>query len=189
MIEQLKILVSEYVNVNEAEWSVLSESLEIKEYKRGELFLKEGDFCNYVGFVNKGLFNFYHIKGGIKHIRGFFFSNNLISNYPCFLQKNKSEFYIEAMEDSSITFIHRDALLMLHKELPMVQEFSRVIVESLYLEVSAKYESFFIKTAEERYMDFVQGKPELTKKIPQYMIASYLGITPEGLSRIKKRIS
>ena len=71
-----------------------------------------------------------------------------------------------------------------------VQEFSRNTVESLYIEVSEKYESFFLKTAEERYLELIStSEPKMIERIPQYMIASYLGISPEGLSRIKKRIS
>lgn len=112
-----------------------------------------------------------------------------MSNYPCFLLKNKSKYRVQALEDSIVTLIHRDDLLLLYKKLPKVQEFSRNIVENLYTEVSEKYESFFLKSAKERYLDFIMNEPEFAKRIPQYMIASYLGITPEGLSRIRKRIS
>jgi CRP-like cAMP-binding protein len=103
--------------------------------------------------------------------------------------KNKSKFYIQALEDSSVTLIHRDALFLLYKKLPKVQELSRSIVENLYIEVSEKYESFFLKTAEERYLDLLISEPKVIEKIPQFMIASYLGVSPEGLSRIKNRIA
>ena len=73
--------------------------------------------------------------------------------------------------------------------LPKVQELSRGIVENLYLEVSDKYESFFLKTPEERYLNLISSKPKVIEKLPQYMIASYLGVTPEGLCRIKKRVT
>ena len=77
----------------------------------------------------------------------------------------------------------------MYKQLPKIQELSRSIVESLYIEVSEKYESFFLKTPEERYLDLLISEPKIVEKIPQYMIASYIGITPEGLSRIKNRIA
>ena len=93
------------------------------------------------------------------------------------------------MEDSSVTLIHRDALFRSYKKLPKVQELSRNIVENLYIEVSEKYESFFLKTAEERYLELINSRPTIIQRIPQYMIASYLGITPEGLSRIRKRLA
>jgi CRP-like cAMP-binding protein len=78
---------------------------------------------------------------------------------------------------------------LLYKQLQKIQELSRNVVESLYIEISEKYESFFLKTAEERYVELINSEPNIIKTVPQYMIASYLGITPEGLSRIKKRIS
>ena len=120
---------------------------------------------------------------------GFFSPNNFISNYSCFLLGNKSKFYIRALENSSITLIHKNDLFLLYKQLQKIQELSRNVVESLYIEISEKYESFFLKTAEERYLELINSEPNIIKTVPQYMIASYLGITPEGLSRIKKRIS
>ena len=189
MKENIKVALSEFIHLTEEEWLVFSKFLVIKKYKKGDYFLKENDYCNYVGFVDKGFFNFYYLIDGVQHIRGFFFPNEFISNYPCFLLENKSKFYIQALEDSSVTLIERDDLLMLYKTLPQVQILSRIIVESLYMEVSEKYESFFLKTAEERYLELMNTRPNFIQNIPQYMIASYLGITPEGLSRIKKRIS
>ena len=189
MKKNIKNALSEYINLTETEWLVLSNSLVTKHYKKGEYFLRENEFCNYVGFVDKGLFNFFYLIDGVEHIRGFFFMNDFISNYPCFLLGNKSKFYIRALENSSITLIHKKDLFLLYKQLPKLQELSRSIVEKLYIEISEKYESFFIKTAEERYLELINSEPNIIKTVPQYMIASYLGITPEGLSRIKKRIS
>ena len=189
MKENIRIELSKYINLTEKEWLAFSKLLIIKKYKKGEFFLKEEDYCNYVGFVDKGLLNFFYLIDGVDHIRGFFFMNDFISNYPCFLLGNKSKFYIRALENSSITLIHKKDLFLLYKQLPKLQELSRSIVEKLYIEISEKYESFFIKTAEERYLELINSEPDILKIVPQYMIASYLGITPEGLSRIKKRKS
>ena len=160
----------------------LSESMETRQYKKGEIFLKEGDHCNYIGFLNKGCFNFYYMKDGVELVRGFFFFNEFVSNYRCFLLKNKSKFEIKALIDSSVTVIDRHDLLLLIKEFPKFQELKRIVVESLYIEISDKLESFFCKNAEERYLDFIKDESEQKKRIPQYVIASYLGITPERLS-------
>ena len=179
----------EFIDLTESEWLVFSESFIVKHYKKGEYLLKADDLCDYVGFIDKGFFTFFYLIEGVQHIRGFFFPNEFISNYSCFLLENKSKFNIQALEDSSVTLIHRDALFLLYKKLPKVQELSRNIVENLYIEVSEKYESFFLKTAEERYLELISSRPTIIQRIPQYMIASYLGITPEGLSRIRKRLA
>ena len=185
----IKIALFEFIDLTESEWLVFSESFIVKHYKKGEYLLKADDLCDYVGFVDKGFFTFFYLIEGVQHIRGFFFPNEFISNYSCFLLENKSKFNIQALEDSSVTLIHRDALFRLYEKLPKVQELSRNIVENLYIEVSEKYESFFLKTAEERYLELISSRPTIIQRIPQYMIASYLGITPEGLSRIRKRLA
>jgi CRP-like cAMP-binding protein len=184
-----KIALSKLINLTEEEWLVFSASFVTKHFKKGEYFLKENDLCNRIGFVDKGFFNFFYLIEGVQHIRGFFYPHEFISNYPCFLSENKSKFYIQALEDSSVTFIHRDDLLMLYKTLPQIKELSRTIVENLYMEVSEKYESFFLKSPEERYLELLNKRPNFFQRVPQYMIASYLGMTPEGLSRIRKRNS
>jgi len=184
-----KIALSKLINLTEEEWLVFSASFVTKHFKKGEYFLKENDLCNRIGFVDKGFFNFFYLIEGVQHIRGFFYPHEFISNYPCFLLENKSKFYIQALEDSSVTFIHRDDLLMLYKTLPKIKELSRTIVENLYMEVSEKYESFFLKSPEERYLELINKRPNFFQRVPQYMIASYLGMTPEGLSRIRKRNS
>jgi len=185
----IKIALFEFIDLTESEWLVFSESFIVKHYKKGEYLLKADDLCDYVGFIDKGFFTFFYLIEGVQHIRGFFFPNEFISNYSCFLLENKSKFNIQALEDSSVTLIHRDALFRLYEKLPKVQELSRNIVENLYIEVSEKYESFFLKTAEERYLELINSRPTIIQRIPQYMIASYLGITPEGLSRIRKRLA
>jgi CRP-like cAMP-binding protein len=189
MNKDIKALVTNFVNLTKEEWLVLSASLVTKQYKKEDYLLKENDYCNYVGFVDKGFFNFYYLIDGVEHIRGFFFPNEFISNYPCFLSENKSKFYIQALEDCSVTLIHRDDLLMLYKTLPQVQVLSRKIVENLYMEVSEKHGSFFLNSPEEHYLELMNTKPKFLQRVPQYMIASYLGMTPEGLSRIRKRNS
>jgi CRP-like cAMP-binding protein len=78
---------------------------------------------------------------------------------------------------------------LIYEKFPKIKELSRNTVESLYIEVSEKYESFFLKTAEERYLELISTGPKFIQRIPQYMIASYLGITPEALSRIRKRLA
>ena len=95
-------------------------------------FIKEEEFCDYVGFIDKGLFNYFYLINGIQHIRGFFFVNNFISNYPCFLLNNKSKVYIQALEDSSVTLIHKNDLFLLYEKLPIIQKLSRNIVENLF---------------------------------------------------------
>ena len=164
--DNIKFALTEFLNLTEEEWFFISKSLVTRNFKKGDFFLKENAFCDYIGFIDKGFFNFFYLIDGVQHIRGFFFPNEFISNYPCFLLENKSKFYIQALEDSSVTLIHRDALFLLYKQLPKVQELSRSIIENLYIKASEKYESFFLKTAEEHYLDLLISELKVIEKPP-----------------------
>ena len=188
MNKNIETELSKMVNLTKNELLVISGFFKTKHYKKGEYFLEEGKLCNHVGFVDKGLFNYFYLDNGTQRIRGFFFPNNFISNYSCFLENNKSKAFIQAMEDCTVTLLHKDDLNSLYETLPKFYEMSNSIVQDLYLGVSKKYESFLIDSAQDRYLELIKSRPILFKRIPQYMIASYIGITPEGLSRIKKRI-
>jgi len=189
MNENFKKVVSEFIDFNEAEWLLFSESMIIKHYKKGEYFLEEGNPCNHVGFTIKGILGYYYLINGVEHMRGFYFPNDFFSNYKCFLLNNKSTAYIQALEDCSVILIHKDEINMLNDKIPTFHKLSQNMLEKIYISLSEKFELFFLKTAKERYFKLISERPKLIQKIPQYMIASYLGITPEGLSRIKKRTS
>lgn len=189
MKENIKIAFSKFTNFTETEWFDFSQCFKTKHYKKGEYFIKEGQNCNYVGFIVKGLFNYYYLIDGVQHTRQFFFADNFISDYSSFLLSKKSKAYIQALEDSSIILIHKNDLTAHYEKIPKIQKLGRKIAEFLYIVVSEKYESFLLKTAEERYLELIRNRPKVIRNIPQYMIASYLGITPEGLSRIRKRIA
>ena len=82
MKDMNKEVLAEFMNLTEKEWLVFSASLITKQYKKGDFFLKEDEFCDYVGFVDKGFFNFFYLVNGVNHVRGFFSTNDFISNYP-----------------------------------------------------------------------------------------------------------
>ena len=188
MNNNLVLELSKMADLTKSDLSIISPFFKTKHYKKGEYFLEEGRFCKYVGFVNEGLFNFFYLDNGVQRTRGFFFPNSFISNYSCFLENNKSKTFIQAMEDCTVTILHKDDISFLYETLPKFYELSNSILQDLYLDVSKKYESFLIDSAQDRYLELIKSRPMLIKKIPQYMIASYIGVTPEALSRIKKRI-
>jgi CRP-like cAMP-binding protein len=187
--ENIRTAFSKFTNFTDTEWLDFSECFKTKHYKKGEYFIKEQAHCNYVGFIVKGLFNYYYLIDGVQHTRQFFFAHNFISDYSSFLLSRKSKAYIQALEDSSVILIHKNDLAIHYEKIPKIQKLGRKMAEYLYIIVSEKYESFLLKTAEERYLELIKSRPKVIKHIPQYMIASYLGITPEGLSRIRKRIA
>ena len=102
MNNNIKALVTNSVNLTEEEWLVFSQFLVIKKYKKGDYFLKENDYCNYVGFVDKGFFNFYYLIDGVQHIRGFFFQMNLFLTTHVFFQRISLNFIFKLWKTAQL---------------------------------------------------------------------------------------
>jgi CRP-like cAMP-binding protein len=154
--------------------------------QKGQYFVKAGRIADRIGFVNQGLLrSFYNIKG--KETTTFFqLPGTLAAALASFLQMKPAFENIQAMEDSELIIIKRKDLLKLYKESWKWQQVGRVITESYYVIMEKRLISLQTMTAQERYRLFLQNYPELLNTVPLYYIASYLGISPETLSRIRK---
>ncbi|MEO1487096.1 MAG: Crp/Fnr family transcriptional regulator [Bacteroidota bacterium] len=187
-MENIKKAFERFTTLDEVEWKEIFHIMKPKEFKNGEFFIKEGQTCKYVGFVSSGLFRYYYQTDGQQLTRQFFFENNFMANYQSYITGGSSIAYIEALENSEVILIPREDLFRLFETSMNFQRLGRKVAEFLFMIMSAKYESFLLQSAEERYLSLIKNRPKVIKNIPQYMIASYLGITPEGFSRIRKRI-
>lgn len=167
--------------LNEALPCFQSESLQ-----KGQYFVKSGRIADRIGFVNQGLLrSFYNIKG--KETTTFFqLPGTLASALASFLQMKPALENIQAMEDSELIIIQRKDLLRLYNESWKWQQVGRVITENYYVLMEKRLIALQTLTAQERYKMFLQDYPELLNTVPLYYIASFLGISPETLSRIRK---
>tara|TARA_B100000795_G_scaffold26515_1_gene17617 strand:+ start:230 stop:805 length:576 start_codon:yes stop_codon:yes gene_type:complete len=186
---KLRLVISNFIEFADSEWLEFSEDFVEKKIDKGDFLITEGDYCNYVGFIDQGLLNYYYLVDGKKYIRGFFFDNDFISSYTSFLLNEKAKGYIQAVENTSITLIHKTKIYQLYEKTSKFQQLGRMLTEHLFILVSEKYEDLLLKSPEERYLNLIENKPNVIQSIPQYMIASWLGITPEALSRIRKRLT
>ncbi len=189
MKNKLRLVISNFIEFADSEWLEFSEDFVEKKIDKGDFLITEGDYCNYVGFIDQGLLNYYYLVDGKKYIRGFFFDNDFISSYTSFLLNEKAKGYIQAVENTSITLIHKTKIYQLYEKTSKFQQLGRMLTEHLFILVSEKYEDLLLKSPEERYLNLIENKPNVIQSIPQYMIASWLGITPEALSRIRKRLT
>ncbi len=177
------------IQLSDAEWQALSVCFIREEFKKGDVLLKAHEICNYTGFLQKGLLKFYHIKDGDEKITAFWFPDNLISNYRSFIAEKPSTHYIEAITDGVLWKLYRKDLYALYDTHPTIDRMGRFIAEHLFLMVTERLDQFVADTPEERYEALLKKNSHLLQEIPQYMIASYLGVSPESLSRIRKRMS
>ncbi len=189
--EQLKAFYLFLVpTLNEASWDRCEKVLQVRNFKKGEMILSEGQICNHVSFMNHGLVRMYYQGAdGREKIICFFNENNYISDYPSFLTRKPAMLNIQALENTELVDTSYDQLQQLYQEVPEANLLGRMIAEQLFIKLNEGNASSINDTIEHRYTSLLNEQPWLMQKVPQYMIASYLGITPEALSRVKARMN
>lgn len=176
-------------SLNEENWANFEQKLIVKQYKKGDCILKPGEVCNTVSFINYGLVRSYYLVDGREITTNFFVEDSCFSNYQSFLSRTPSLMYTDILEDSELVDIDYNGLQYAYDNIPDSERVGRLVAEQLYIILSNRNASLLLETPEQRYLKILQEKPDLVRRVPQYMVASYLGITPEALSRIRSRIS
>ncbi|MEL7530968.1 MAG: Crp/Fnr family transcriptional regulator [Bacteroidota bacterium] len=158
--------------------------------KRRQFILQEGDICRHYFFVGEGCFKMYGVdeKGGEHNIL-FAAENDWITDIGSFHSDKPTRLYIEAMEPAQIVQIHKPDLLYFYRYHPTFDRNFRVITENRLVEQQNRVLQNISSTSEERYLSFLAQYPRLASRIPNSQIASYLGITPEFLSKIRRKLS
>ena len=183
----------EYFNrllpLNEEERSVVETVFKERKIKRRQFILQEGDVCKLNTFVVEGCFKMYMIDGdGKEHNLQFAIENWWIGDIGSFHTEQPSKLYIEAIENSVILQINKEDQLKLFVEYPKFNRIFRVITENALVSTQRRILQNISSTAEERYLDFMERYPRFFNRISNVQIASYLGVTPEFLSTIRKRL-
>jgi len=189
-IEKLITHFKAYLPLNEEEIQELSDRISIRKIKRRQFLLSEGEKCKHYNFVVNGCFKMYKVDlAGKEHNLLFASENEWITDIGSFHSEKPSELYIEAVEPSTIIQIKKEDLLFFYENYPKFDRNFRVIIEDKFVELQNRLLQTFSSTAEERYLSFLDQYPHLTQRLPNTQIASYIGITPEFLSRIRKELS
>lgn len=182
--------LSKVLNVPLEKVNLCSVHYEAKKIQKNQFLLQYGEVCRYIYFVEKGLLKMYSIdKNGKEHIIQFAPESWLTSDRSSLYFNEKSVYYIEAVEDSEVLLLHPDFINKLIGEFPDSLEKSDIILQKHIKSLQDRINSLLGETAEERYMKFIKMYPDLLLRVPQWMIASYLGITPESLSRVRKELA
>ncbi|WP_445908730.1 Crp/Fnr family transcriptional regulator [Yeosuana sp.] len=178
-----------YVQVNEEEGEAFISILKEKKLKRKEQLIRQGDVCDFAVFIFKGCLRYYYIQNGEDCTGQFFFENGWYSDYESFLSGNPSIQNIEALEDCVLYAFTRKDLENLYIEFPVFERFGRLMAERAVLGLMKKNEILSIYTHEERYLQLITERPKVIERVSLKHIASYLGMKPESLSRIRSRLS
>lgn len=171
------------------EWKALESKLTVETIPKGSILIRQGEISRTVSFINKGLVRIYYLSDGKEINTGFIAENEYVSSYSSFLTRQPSAENIDALEDCDLINLSYESMQELYLSHPIYERFGRKIAEMLYIMVSSHTTLLLTLSPEERYQTMLQQQPYLIQRVPQYMIASFIGITPEHLSRIRKKMS
>lgn len=164
--------------------------LSIKHFKKGQILLSPGDLKSEIYFVNSGLLRYYSIdEKGKEHIIQFAPEDWMLSDRDTSIFNVASEFYIEAIENTEAVIVKPDFFISIQSIVPKILELNIMMLNNSIRFMQKRLVMLMAATAEERYLHFIKLYPNLTLRVPQWMIASYLGVTPESLSRVRKDLA
>lgn len=187
--EQLIRFFNRFFGLNEKECEEVARLFSQRKIRRKGYLLQEGDVCRHYYFIVSGCFKMFAVDpSGKEHNLQFSAENDWISDLHSFYSEEPSRLYIEALEPSVVLQIQHEDLLYLFINYHKFDRNFRIITERKYIDFQNRILQNISSTAEERYISFTRQYPELLNRIPNTQIASYLGITPEFLSKIRKKI-
>lgn len=184
--EGVKIFLSKITQIPPLEWFHLTTLLKVKSFKKGSVYFNQGDEVHEIGFVVKGLlYNSYIDSDGKELVKFFITERNLVAAYSSLIL-NKPAFYTcKTLEDTTLITIQYKDLKNLYKRHASWERMGRISAEKQFIAKELREYQFLANDAQARYESLVQEQPELVNRVPQYLIASYLGISPVSLSRIR----
>lgn len=187
MHQQLKTYLNNYCVFTDDELDRIQKSLFTKTYKKGEFLLEENKVCGHKFFILKGLVRAFHTdhKGNEK-VNLFAIENWWITDMDSLINQKPSFNTIQALENSQVLILSKDDLETLYLQVPKLERVFRLITEKFAIALQRKDEIFMKRNSSQRYFNLVQSIPNFVQRVPQYMIASYLDITPEYLSELRK---
>ncbi len=187
MHPQLKSFFNKIVIFSDTELDAVSSYFVPKTLKKGELLLSEGEIAHEFGFILKGVFRIYYLQDGKETTRYIGAENNFISSAQSFTTQQPSIEYVQALENSELLMISYKDLQTIYKSATKWERLGRIFAEKSYNYLQSHIYSIISLPAIERYHNFCTDNPDLAKRVPQYIIASYLGVSPETISRIRKK--
>lgn len=188
MYQRILNNIARLIHLTEEEEQYFTSLLQTKKLRKRQYLLQEGDVCRYEHFVNSGCLRTYHIdEKGVEHVVQFAPEDWWIGDMYSFITQTPARLTIDALEDSEIFYFDKAAEEKLFAQVPKFERFFRLLLQNSFVAQQNRILSTMSDPAEERYRKFIARYPHLEQRLPQHQIASYLGITPESLSRIRRQ--
>lgn len=184
--EVIKYL-SKHISLSDGLIVIIKENIKIRTFKKGTILLKEGDFSNECYLIFKGCIRSYLLKDGEEKTTELYTEEQSVIP-SCYGQKIPSEYYLECIENTTVSIATPELENEAFLKFPQLESVCRVMVEKMMAKFQESFADFKTASPEERYLRLLKNRPDLFQRVPQYQLASYLGIKPESLSRIRKRL-
>lgn len=190
MFQRLLHNISQNVEISEEEFDYFKSLFLPKKLRKKQYFLQEGEICTHTAFVEKGLMRSYTIDSkGNDHILQFAFEGWWLTDLYSYLTNEPSMFNMDALEDSELLLITKPDWDTLLTNVPSLERYFRILIQNNLIVTQRRLMGELSETAEEKYLRLLKSFPQCIQRVPQHMIASYLGITRETLSRVRSQLS
>jgi len=191
LLQNFKQYFQKNAQISDEQFALLSKNLKSEKIAKHTILLKPGEVCKHSFFVDKGLLRSYTINEatGKEHIIQFGSENWIVSDRSSAYFNEPSDFFIDAIEDSTIVYIDKDFTDKAADISPLFRQYNEKALHNHIRHLQKRINLLLSASAEQRYMDFIKLYPDIMLRVPQWMVASYLGITPESLSRVRKELA
>jgi CRP-like cAMP-binding protein len=188
MYEVITQSLRSLVDFTDEELFLFMQRLKSVTLKKYAFYLKEGQVCKGMAIVNKGGLRYFSRSEKGDHTIGFAFEGEWIGDYESFLLQVPSLDFIEALEDCELFTLSYADMQALYQYSQRFEKFGRIIAESLFISAAKQKRNLMMQSAEDRYLELLSSQPHIFERLPQHLIASYLGIQPQSLSRIRAKL-
>jgi CRP-like cAMP-binding protein len=187
-LAQLKRYFAQFLSIPPLEWLHFTTRLKFRTLKKGEFFLRQGQPVSDLGFVLKGLlFNFYTNQDGEQFVKYFIPEGNIVGCYSSLIRNRHAVFSCQTLEPTALLTMKYADVQSLFDRHACWEKLGRLSAERLYIDLEEREQYFLMSDAKTRYEGFIKDRPGLEQRIPQYIIASYIGISPVSLSRLRRK--
>ena len=181
--------ISRYVDLSDQEISILSENVKVRDYLKDQFIVQQGDVCKYESFLISGCAKTFFIdQKGNEHVVMFAIENWWTADLGSFITQQPADYNVQCLKKSKAAQFSHESLELLYVQIPKLERFFRIIIQNAFVASQKRVVRNLSLTAKERYLIFRKQYPDIEQQVPQYLIASYLGITKQFLSKIRAEL-
>lgn len=174
--------------INKADRKIYEDCFQIKHFKKGDFFLQEGQVCRYMGLIESGIMRTFIMQEGMERTFGFISEMGFLTNYESFVTQRPSFISIQALEDTTVHVASFENFEYIYQHARSGDRIGRLVLGREFIKLQHELTSFYTDSPVQRYQKFITAYPSIQQRISQYYIASFVGVKPPSLSRIRKRI-